>query len=77
MAGRTQLLVILAASLPFAEHLSAQGSDAKLRRLSAEETGCDTTRQQPTDTVYAFDQVDEQVKPVYLTIEDMTLSPTK
>ena len=73
MAGRTQLLVVLASSLAIAQQLSAQGSDAELRRLSAEETGCDTTRQQPTDTVYAFDQVDQQVKPVYLTIEDMPL----
>jgi hypothetical protein len=73
MAGGTKLLVMLAWTLAIPARLSAQASDAAPRRLSAEETHCDTTRRQPTDTVYAFDQVDEQVKPTYLTIEDMPL----
>ena len=73
MAAQTQLLVMLVSSLAITERLAAQAYDAAPRRLSAEERACDTTRQQSTDTVYAFDQVDEQVKPVYLTIQDMPL----
>ena len=68
-----QLLVMMLSSVSNAEGLSAQASDSAPRRLSAEETSCDTTRRQPRDTVYAFDQVDEQVKPTYLAIEDMPL----
>jgi hypothetical protein len=64
-------LPLAVGSLVLAGGLDAQEPGDTLRRLSAAQTGCDSSRAAPTDTVYQYDQVDQPVESRRLEIGDM------
>jgi hypothetical protein len=60
-----------ALSLAFAGGVAAQQPSDSQRRLSAAETGCDSTRAARTDSVYQYDAVDQPVEARRLDIGDL------
>jgi hypothetical protein len=60
-------------TLAAADGLAAQIPGEPTRRLTAEETGCDSSTAQPTEPVFEQDSVDQPVRPRRLAIEGMPI----